>query len=79
MIKRFSEDLKKGWWYAVKECFFHLHSGRKTYIICIASIALNYWLHTKNVSCATWIFALSSEYLIIKMCEKHAYESEGMY
>jgi len=37
MIKRLREDLKKGKWYAVKECFFHLHSGRKTYIVCLGN------------------------------------------
>lgn len=79
MLKKFKQDKKKGLWYAIKELFFHIHSGRKTYIVSLSSIALNYYLYTLNVSCETWILTLSTEYLLLEMCHKHSYESEGMY
>ena len=69
---KFKEDMKKGLWFAVKEWWFGIHSGRKTYIACLGSIALNYYLSKHGCDC--WIFVISTEYFVIEMCKKHAYE-----
>ncbi len=78
MIKKLKEDMKKGKLYAVKELWFGIHSGRKTYIVSLLSIALNYYLYTKNVSNGLWVLALSAEYLVLEMCHKHSTNNEGM-
>lgn len=73
-MAKFKDDLKKGWWYAIKEWWFFKHSGRKTYVTCLLSMIWNYWLYKHNAVWQLWVFSLSIEWLVLKMCEKHAYE-----
>jgi hypothetical protein len=78
LIKHYEQNKKEGM-PTRKNLFdllFHLHSGKKTYIVCILSIALNYYLYRHGFS--DWFFLLSTEYFVLKMAEKYAYETEGI-
>ena len=76
MIKKFKEDRQTSIWFAIKELWFNLHSGKKSIITYFSAIGFNYWLYKHSQDVVLWIFVLSTEYFIGKIFEKYAYETE---
>jgi hypothetical protein len=75
LLKKYKENKKRmTFWQNLKDVFYHLHSGKKTYIYWLSVIAINYILLGKHLPLEMWIFALSSEYAIGKIVDRYTDE-----
>ena len=72
IVSRFKDNSKRKMTLArnIKDIFFCLHNGRKTYALCFIFIALNWYLIGKGLSLELWIFILSSEWFLTEMTKK---------
>ena len=72
LVKRFRENKarKKPFLRNIKDVLELMHTGKKTYFYCLSCIVINYFLYRHSVSCETWTFALSCEYLGLEIMRR---------